>query len=306
MTGFDKTKNTDHSRRFGTSVNQSFNICSNGFFSLWYEEMLLSPKTILLLIRKGKCEYDHVLLGPRSSSVLPSQGYCLWRRGNIKSNICRARVEATKTLGLAVMEIKLTDIFFWNETQFRRSNGPKRVQRVYSWHVTRPKICVTGEKQLKDIRDSWIYEKVWLKAAKSISGTWILLKFERETLTQPPYLPSKLLCHSCRFQFTSFWILNLRYSTKLETDVLEITTFLPASDSPLFVSRLLFQRSYLGGVITASFSTILEQRKPRIRIPRYMLCNQLIIGRRCTILPSCIAFLHHSPPPPPPPPPTKH
>jgi len=33
------------------------------------------------------------------------------------------------------------------------------------------KICVTGEKQLKEICDSRIYEKIWLKAAKTISGT---------------------------------------------------------------------------------------------------------------------------------------
>ena len=28
------------------------------------------------LIEKDECEYDHVLLGPRSSSVLPLQGCC--------------------------------------------------------------------------------------------------------------------------------------------------------------------------------------------------------------------------------------
>ena len=32
-------------------------------------------------------------------------------------------MEATKTLGLAVMEIEV-NIFFLNETQFRHSNGP--------------------------------------------------------------------------------------------------------------------------------------------------------------------------------------
>ena len=38
--------------------------------------------------------------------------------------------------------------------------------------------------------------------------------------------------------------MNLRASSKRQTDVLEITTFLPTSDS-LFDSRLMFKQSYL-------------------------------------------------------------
>ena len=47
--------------------------------------------------------------------------------------ICRARVGATKTLSLAVMEIKLN--IFLNDTQFRHSNRPissQGVERVYA------------------------------------------------------------------------------------------------------------------------------------------------------------------------------
>ena len=65
-----------------------------------------------------------------------------------------------------------------------------------------------------------------------------------ETQTQSPYnctSPPNLLCCSCQFQFTSFWI-NLRHSTKQETDVLEVKTFLPVSDS-LFCSW--FKQGYL-------------------------------------------------------------
>ena len=147
--------------------------------------------------------------------------------------ICRARVGANKTLSLAVMEINLN--IFLNDTQFRHSNGP------ISSHVTKEKICVTDLKQLKQIRDSWICEKLWLKAAKSVTGKWILLKFVREARTKPPTSPPKLLCRFCWFLFTSFWI-NLRSSAKREIDVLEITTFLPASDL-LFGSRLIFKQS---------------------------------------------------------------
>ena len=45
-----------------------------------------------------------------------------------------------------------------------------------------------------------------------------------------------LICRSCSP--------HLRSSSKQETDVLEITTFLPASDS-LFGPRLIFKQSYL-------------------------------------------------------------
>ena len=58
--------------------------------------------------------------------------------------------------------------------------------------------------------------------------------------------------------FTSLWI-NLRSSSKRETDVLEITTFLPASDS-LFGSRLMLNNVIWCGVITFSISTRSQQR----------------------------------------------
>jgi len=106
----------------------------------------------------------------------------------------------------------------------------------------------------------------------------------------PPAYPPKFLCHSCRFQFTSFWI-NLRYPTKWKTDVLEITTLLPASDS-LFDSRLIFKQSYL---TWSDYSLIFNEmgtEKPQIRKTPNTLCKQLMIGRqRCTIPLSYIAFL---------------
>jgi len=43
-------------------------------------------------------------------------GCTLWRRSNIKVNICRARMGDSKTLGLAEMEIKVNIVL--NETQF--------------------------------------------------------------------------------------------------------------------------------------------------------------------------------------------
>ena len=66
-----------------------------------------------------------------------------------------------------------------------------------------------------------------------------MLIFVRETQTKSPYFPSKVKLPQL---FTSF-LINLRSSSKRETDVLEITTFLPASDS-LFGSRLIFRESY--------------------------------------------------------------
>ena len=65
-------------------------------------------------------------------------------------------------------------------------------ERVYAWRITKAKIYLTDEKKkLKEIRGSWIFKKVWLKAAKSVGEKWILLEFVRETRTKPPYLPSK-------------------------------------------------------------------------------------------------------------------
>ena len=52
-----------------------------------------------------------------------------------------------------------------------------------------------------------ICEKVWLKAAKSVSGKWILLKFVRETRTKSPYLPSKVTLAQL---FTSFGVVTKR------------------------------------------------------------------------------------------------
>ena len=130
-----------------------------------------------------------------------------------------------------------------------------------------------------------------LKAAKISIGTWILLKFERETRTQPPTSPPKLLCRSCWFQFTSFWI-NLHYPTKRETDGPEITTFLPASDS-LFGSRLICQQSYLKWSHYSLIFNEMGAEKPQIRIPQNTLCKQLMIGRRrCTILPGQAVFVN--------------
>ena len=50
-------------------------------------------------------------------------------------------------------------------------------------------------------------KKVWLKAATSVSGKGILLKFVRETRTKSPYLPYKVTLP--QLFVASFWI-NLR------------------------------------------------------------------------------------------------
>ena len=75
---------------------------------------------------------------------------------------------------------------------------------------------------------------------KSHNRTFIPIMALAETRTKSPYLPSKVALPQL---FTSFWI-NLRASSKRQTDVLEVTTFLHASDS-LFGSRLMFKQSYL-------------------------------------------------------------
>ena len=92
---------------------------------------------------------------------------------------------------------------FLNQTQFQHSNGPissqsKEGGKVYAWHETKEKNCITREKQLK-LKYTWIYEKVWLLVSKSKSAWWVLLKFMCETSAQPP---PKLLCPSCWFQLT--------------------------------------------------------------------------------------------------------
>ena len=147
--------------------------------------------------------------------------------------ICWATVWATKTLGLAVMEIQLNTSFWtilWTDYF---------TEGVKGLCMTRNKcknLCDTWKK--KEISDSWIYEKVWLKAAKSVSGKWILLKFVRETWTKSPHLPCKVTL--AQLFVASIWI-NLRSSSKRETDVHEITTFWPASDDSLFGSTLIFK-----------------------------------------------------------------
>ena len=54
-----------------------------------------------------------MLLGPRCSSVLHNEGVASGEEG---INICRARMKATKPLGLAGNKSE----YFMNETQFRR------------------------------------------------------------------------------------------------------------------------------------------------------------------------------------------
>ena len=61
---------------------------------------------------------------------------------------------------------------------------------------------------------------------------------------QPPdHLPSKVTLPQLLISL-HLVLNNLRFSAKQETDVLDIRTFLSASDS-LFASRLLFKQSYL-------------------------------------------------------------
>ena len=112
-----------------------------------------------------------------------------------------------------------------------------------------------------------------------------VLKFVGETRTKSPYLPSKVTLPQL---FNSFWI-DLRASSKRQTDVLEITTFLPASDS-LFCSRLMFKQSYL------TWSDLHPQFQRdgnrEIRKPRNSLCKQLTMMGQCsTILPCFFAFM---------------
>ena len=154
---------------------------------------------------------------------------------------------ATKTLDLVVMEIKVEGFFLthhgllFNNNQFRRSNGPIISQSKEGGN----ELCVNGMKDnYKEIRDSCIFEKLWLKAAKSIRSKRILLKFVSKTGTTPsPYLPSKVTLRQLLISL-HLVLNNLRFSAKQETDVLDIGTFLSASDS-LFASRLLFKQSYL-------------------------------------------------------------
>ena len=93
-----------------------------------------------------------------------------------------------------------------------------------------------------------------------------------------PTSPPGLLCRSCSPH-------HLRSSSKQETDVLEITTFLPASDS-LFGPRLIFKQSYL----TWS-DYILNFNEMATEKPRNSLCEQLTMRRRRSTIPLCILLL---------------
>ena len=103
---------------------------------------------------------------------------------------------ASKTLDLVVMEIKVEGFLLtnhgllFNNNQFRLSNGPIISQSKEGGNELR----VKGMKDnYKEIRDSCIFEKLCLKAAKSIRSKRILLKFVSKTGTTPsPYLPSKV------------------------------------------------------------------------------------------------------------------
>ena len=81
------------------------------------------------------------------------------------------------------------------------------MERVCAWRVTNENKVWQMKKKLKEIRDSWICEKICLKAVKSVSGKWILLKFVRETWTKSPYLPSKVTLAQ---SFSSFCVITKR------------------------------------------------------------------------------------------------
>ena len=80
------------------------------------------------LIEKDECEYDHVLIGPRSFSVLPLQGCCHSRpRSNGNKNE-----------------------YFLNETQFRHSITDRRITSQSKEGVK--SLCVTRNEG-KDLCD---------------------------------------------------------------------------------------------------------------------------------------------------------
>ena len=88
--------------------------------------------------------------------------------------IFRARVGATKTLNLAVIEVRLN--IFWTI--------PSLLGRVMDR-------LIDGQCRFS-VGNSWIREfmkKVWLKAAKSISGKWILLNSCAWNANPPPLPP---------------------------------------------------------------------------------------------------------------------
>ena len=112
-------------------------------------------------------------------------------------------------------------------------------------------------------------------------GCWILRGACSWLLVVPSFINSN---------HASYWI-NLRSSSKRETDVLEIATFLPASDS-LFGLRLMFKQSYFAWSDFVLNFTEMATEKPRIRKPRNLLCKQLTMsGLRSTIRPFFFAFM---------------
>ena len=118
--------------------------------------------------------------------------------------ICRARAGATKTLGLAVMQWKLN--IFFNDTQDQLLHRWWRAFMHEAWQ--RQKFIWQTKKTMK--RHSWFMKflkEVRLKAAKSVSGKWILLRFRRETRTKSPYLPSKVTLAQL---FNSFYVVAKR------------------------------------------------------------------------------------------------
>ena len=147
---------------------------------------------------------------------------------------------ASKTLGLVVMEIKVKGFFLtilsFDVVTDRLFHSPKRVEMGYAWNAWKTTIT-------RYVIRAFM-KKEWLKAAKIISSKWIFWKFVSEMGTNPsPYLPSKVTLP--QLLISLHLVLNyLRFSAKRETDVLDIPSFLPASDS-LFGSRLIFKQSYL-------------------------------------------------------------
>ena len=98
--------------------------------------------------------------------------------------IFRARVGATKTLNLAVIEVRLN--IFWTIPSLL---GRVMDRLIHTQCRFRQKFVCQMKNNYKEIRDSSIYEKVWLKAAKSISGKWILLNSCAWNANPPPLPP---------------------------------------------------------------------------------------------------------------------
>ena len=151
----------------------------------------------------------------------------------------------------------------------------------------RQKFVCQMKNNYKEIRNSWIYEKVWLKAAKSISGKWILLNSCAWNATPPPHLPSKVTVSQLLISLH----LVLNYLFAFFRQILKLTTFLP------HLISCSVQHLYLNKVVLPWSDYIfvfneMGTEKPRIRKSRNTVCKQLITKRRrSTILPSYIAFM---------------